>query len=62
MLSEKSLKMSKTYLLFQNFQNSLKHGTDLNTNSTSANTQVTHITKILELHSYPQSETANLTR
>ena len=34
-------------LHFQNLQNSLKHGTDLNINATSANTRVTHIT-ILE--------------
>ena len=34
---------------FKHLQNSLKHGSDLNANATSANTRVTHIT-ILELH------------
>ena len=33
----------------KNLQNSLKHGTDLNADATSANTRVNHIT-ILELH------------
>ena len=44
--------MSKTYLLFQNLTDSLKHGTDLNADATSANTRVTHILEptILELH------------
>ena len=41
--------MSKTELLFQNLQNSLKLGTDLNADATFANTRVTHIT-ILEVY------------
>ena len=39
--------MSKNWLLLKSLQNSLKNGTDLNSNATSANTRMTHI---LELH------------
>ena len=56
------LKRSKNYLLFQNLQNSLNYGTYLNANATCSNTHVTHITKILELHSYPQSEYVLITK